>query len=205
MAISPSASASSSTVPSTSRRVTPIARSTPSVCAPLHDRERHRAVDQEHAHHEREQAERPQVRAKRGCELRECPILAFGGYEHGAGRHGALESLRLARRELQVDPADRSQATGELLRRGDVGDDRRLGFSVPRGRRNGSEHPYAHLAPSYGQRDRVARSEAELVRKRGRQQNRPRLGDEAGEVRAAAGDVAREVTDGGFLQRIDPE
>ncbi len=96
----------------------------------LEDREGHRAVDEEHADDERQQPERRQVRAERRGQLAEGAVLGLGRDEHGAGRRRFRERACLRLGQLEIDAVDAAERPEQLLRRRDVGHDRRLGCNV---------------------------------------------------------------------------
>ena len=153
----------------------------------LQDREGHRAVDQEHADDERQQAERREVRAERRGQLAERAVLGLGRDEHGAGGRRCRERARLRLGQLEVDAVDAAERPEQLLRRRDVGHDRRLGLqrrrcpsgTNPSTRTTASRPPIVSVS-------RVAACDTELAGQLFRQQHGAGLGDQPRECRRRA-------------------
>ena len=125
----------------------------------LQDRERHRAVDQEHADDERQQPERREVRAERGRQLAESAVARSrprrGWQSAGSAAASARACASVSARSMRSDAAERSE---QLLRRRDVGHDRRLGLDVGAGRRHDAEHAHDRARDPDHHRQRRRRS-----------------------------------------------
>ncbi len=146
---------------------------------PLQDRERHGAVDQEHADHEREKPECRQVRTERARELAQRAALALRRYQHCVWRQVHCERACLPFIEREIYSVDLPYEAKQLLSRCNVGDDGRL---VRAGRVVGiqPEDPHRDRGAVGEQRDAVVGRDSDLLREGGRKEDGVRLEDQRG-------------------------
>ena len=66
----------------------------------------------------------------RAVSSRKARVLGLGRHEHGAGGVRVSERARLSAGQREVDSVDAAERRKQLLRRRDVGHDRRFGLNV---------------------------------------------------------------------------
>ncbi len=179
--------------------------------APLDDRESDGVVDEEDAADEGEERERRQVEAEGAGHRLGRARARRGGDDRGAGRqHGAgarQPAVALgAGGEDQVDAGEAAEPPGHLLRRRHV-DHQEVGERPPRGvveRRDGADDGHRDDRAAETDRQLAADGDAQLARRRRREDGGARAGEEGRQVEPGA--AAREVRAERLLgEGVDPQ